>query len=102
MSSSPRTLKELALEVIRVQILHHSCLDLILYQMQQAAIDLRLALETEELDASNEAVAHHPIMQLWADKIAFLTGTQSTGTQSWGLREMGTTWSKIKTLASNE
>jgi hypothetical protein len=63
-----RTLKQLAQESLDVQ---DACnLSGVLHGAYEAMLSLR------KLGVYN---AQHPIMQLWADKIAHLTGTQTIG-----------------------
>src|SRR3954466_2398212 len=75
-----RTLKDLAEEVYRVQ---DACnLSGVLLGASRAIKDLRAIAESQ--GHSWEWVDRHPIMQLWADKITHLTGTQTLGNDAVG------------------
>ncbi len=77
-----RTLKQLAQEALDVQ---NACnLTGILGSFRYAVLELRDLLEGGGGDshlANNHPVDHHPIVQLWADKVSSLTGTQTLGTR---------------------
>jgi len=67
-----RTIEQLAQEVLDVQ---DACnLSGVLGSAYRAACDLRRVL-----DAGTDTINRHPIMVLWADKIAHLTDTQTIG-----------------------
>jgi len=66
----PRTIEQLAQEALDVQ---DACnLSGVAHGMARACVDLRDILGAERAD-------EHPIMMLWADKIASLVGTQNLG-----------------------
>lgn len=68
----PRTLNELAKEALLVQ---DACnLSGVVLGMSRAIADLR-----EHVKGGNDALHSHPIVLLWADKVAHLTGTQDIG-----------------------
>lgn len=68
-----KNLKELAQEALNVQ--DASNLSGVVHAFSRAMTDLRGNLP----NASTEALNHHPVSVLFADKIAHLTGTQKFG-----------------------
>jgi hypothetical protein len=69
-----KTLKELAQESLDVQ--NASNLSGVVHGFSRAITDLRAHLESEP-GFSTYKLNVHPICQLWSDKIASLTNTQS-------------------------
>lgn len=77
-TKKPRTIAQLAREAYIVQ---DACnLSGVLLGAARAVLELREIASAE--GKSWEWVDHHPVMCLWADKIAHLTGTQRLGTDS--------------------
>ena len=71
-----RTLEQLAQEALNVQ---DACnLSGVVHGFARAIGDLRELFP----DKGTDFINRHPICQLWADKIAHLTGTQSLGSGS--------------------
>lgn len=68
-----KTMKELAREALAVQ---DACnLSGVVHGFSRAITNLRELLP----NAGTDAINHHPVCLLWADKIAHLTGTQDLG-----------------------
>ena len=69
-----RSIQELADEAIKVQ---DACnLSGVLLSYHTACVNLRNTLADTGKPSDTDSVNKHSIMQLWADKVASLTGTQ--------------------------
>lgn len=84
-----KTMKDLAREALAVQ---DACnLSGVAHGFARALGELRTLLPS----AGTDAINHHPIAVLWADKVAHLTGTQDLGNDrvtkaySWAHDEVG-------------
>lgn len=83
-----RTLADLARESLQVQ---NACnLSGVAFGFGRAVVRLRAVLP----QAGNDAIARHPVCQLWSDKIASLTGTQ------FGSLPNGQTYQEVERLAA--
>lgn len=82
-----RTLKQLAQEALDVQ---NACnLTGVLHSFAKAASELR-----QILNVGNDEAANHPIMKLWSDKVASLTGTQT-----WTVHSIVRAYKEVQAIA---
>jgi hypothetical protein len=94
MSDDTRTLKDLAKEALSVQ--DASNLSGVVHSWSRAITRLRALLEQNNKGGTH-AVNTHPINQLWADKVASLTDTQSIG-----LTDLSKAYEAVTRVAQSE